>query len=529
MVIKARPLIGVTVATVSVIALLVFAYRLSDEPPIMAVEDPPEQKSKPLRPGVETDDGQVVISEFSRVEEAAPEKLSSVNQAVGNHSIDGLILSESGELLPDIEVFVSPRADSQNKHSPWTATSDLSGYFNFDSLFPGDYVIRTGETARFASVKKYVRAGTRSVNIVLSELEELWVHGVVKDRFDQPLANVLVAPKDTTNSAYSDAEGNFGLTVTIAGSGQPNQGLHFSLTGYQSKRLVIRANQARAGAVDLTTIYLEGYNATADVLGWVQAEKKPVAKAQVLLQTLDGADQYQSATDAQGLFIVPEVALGIYEFTVIPSSDYYIFTQQGLEVGPFGEELSVTLQPVEKGVLKGHLVDIHDQPVADFGLWLTSQSPRVSGSHRLVSDYSGYFEIGPVPLGEVRIASYSIPQIHVRGVTVTDDADATTQITLDIGGYLLEGYVADSQSNPIRGAQVALIWSHERGGVLSHSARNAVSDETGYFDFSGIGPGTHQLNVSAAGFQRRILAHDVAAGSVWVELNELAKDSQPPK
>jgi len=260
----------------------------------------------------------------------------------------------------------------------------------------------------------------------------------------------------------------------------------------------------------------------------VQAEQKPVANANVLLRTLDGADQYQSATDAQGLFIFPEVAVGTYDFTVIPSSDYYIFTQEGLEVGPYGEELSVTLQPVEKGVLKGHLVDIHYQPVADFGLWLTSQSPRVSGSHRLVSDSLGYFEIGPVPLGEVHIASYSIPQINVRGVIVTDDADATTLITLDVGGYLLEGYVVDSQTNPIRGAQVALIWSHEQGGVLSHSARNAVSDEAGYFDFSRIGPGTHRLNVSAAGFQRRLLDHDVAAGSVWVELSEAEDPNRAP-
>jgi hypothetical protein len=212
MAIKARPLIGVMAATVSVIALLVSAYRLLDAPPIMAVEDvppimavegPPEKISTTLRPGVETDDGQVVISEFSEAEEAVSERLSSGNQPVGNHSIDGFILSESGEFLPVIEVVVLPRADSQNKHSPWTATSDLSGYFHFDSLVPGDYVIRTGATARFASVKKYVRAGTRSVNIVLSELEDLWVHGVVADRFDQPLANVRVAPKDRAYSQPS--------------------------------------------------------------------------------------------------------------------------------------------------------------------------------------------------------------------------------------------------------------------------------------------------------------------------------------
>jgi hypothetical protein len=94
---------------------------------------------------------------------------------------------------------------------------------------------------------------------------------------------------------------------------------------------------------------------------------------------------------------------------------------------------------------------------------------------------------------------------------------------LDVGDYLLEGRVLDQHANPIAGAQLSLVWSHESNGITSHSARNSTTDTAGYFRFSQLGPGVHMLSVGAAGYEPRRIEQDVGGnGKIQVELTALA-------
>ncbi len=76
---------------------------------------------------------------------------------------------------------------------------------------------------------------------------------------------------------------------------------------------------------------------------------------------------------------------------------------------------------------------------------------------------------------------------------------------------------------PSWAAEVSLVWSHEDNGVTSHAVRNSISDASGNFRFSQLGPGTHTLNVTATGFQGRHIEQELAMGAeVKIELSALA-------
>jgi hypothetical protein len=86
----------------------------------------------------------------------------------------------------------------------------------------------------------------------------------------------------------------------------------------------------------------------------------------------------------------------------------------------------------------------------------------------------------------------------------------------------------DAYANPVPGAQVSLIWAHEKSDVSSHAVRNSTADTGGYFRCSQLGPGTHTLNLSAAGYQRRSIDQDIGVvDEVRIELKAPAASRSP--
>ena len=249
-------------------------------------------------------------------------------------------------------------------------------------------------------------------------------------------------------------------------------------------------------------VRLERIEGQADVRGSVSADDAPVPRARVFLRSTDRNDYYDTSTDADGYFALPDVVIGHYEITVVPQGSYQDYTESGLKVASSGLELSITLKPLQSGRLRGQMVDVQGRPVPNFNLWLTSLSAQGRGARPLNGDSEGYFEVEPLPTGELRLATHSAPRIRLTGVSVSADDDTPIRLTLDVGDHVLEGGVDDHFSNPVPGAQLSLAWSHTDNGVTSHALRNTTSDASGYFRFSQLGPGVHTVNVSAAGFQR---------------------------
>jgi hypothetical protein len=257
----------------------------------------------------------------------------------------------------------------------------------------------------------------------------------------------------------------------------------------------------------------------ARVRGSVLADHAPVAKARVFLRSTDLNHHYDTTSDARGYFVLPDVVIGEYTLTVVPGGLYQDYTEDGLQVGAAGGTLRIALEPLETVQLRGRMVDIQGKPVSGFSLWLTGLSARARGARPVSGDAQGFFTAEHIPAGELRFATHSDPRLRVTGATLTGPDDPLLQLTLDVGDHTLEGRVVDAYANPVPGAQVSLIWSHENGGVSSHAVHNSTTDTGGYFRFSQLGPGTHTLNLSAAGYQRRSIEQDIGVeDEVRIEL-----------
>ena len=439
-------------------------------------------------------------------------------------SIAGSVLNSQGEQLANIEVIASPRrvfsSEADKQAAEQTTISDMAGHFRFDGLLAGDYWIRTTEISLYPSISVSARAGTEAVDLVLMPRQHLWIYGAVKDSDGEPLANVQIVPNhNPLNASYSDATGNFSLFQTLHGSTQAQDSLQFSLDGYHDKRVALRASGPYANQLPMADVRLERIEGLANVNGRISANAAPVPWARVFLRSSEHNNHYNTSTDAGGYFTLSNVVIGHYEITVVPRGHYKDYTESAIEVTTNGLELLIELEPLQSGRLRGQMVDSQGRAVPNFSLWLTSLSARGRGARPLNGDAQGNFELESIPIGELRIATHSAPRIHLSGVTMSDD-DTPIHLTLDVGDHVLRGSVVNPYSKGVPGAHVSLIWSHQDNGVTSHAVRNTTSDASGVFRFSQLGPGVHILNISASGFQRRQVEHDVGEDDeVRIELS----------
>jgi hypothetical protein len=79
---------------------------------------------------------------------------------------------------------------------------------------------------------------------------------------------------------------------------------------------------------------------------------------------------------------------------------------------------------------------------------------------------------------------------------------------------------------PVPGAEVTLSWSQTAQGVASRAHRHGTADATGTFRFTQLGPDRHTLNVSAPGYARTLLDHQVGPALPTVKVTLAAGASK---
>ena len=116
----------------------------------------------------------------------------------------------------------------------------------------------------------------------------------------------------------------------------------------------------------------------------------------------------------------------------------------------------------------------------------------------------------------------SFPSFNIEGARVAPGNGTEVSLVLDVGEHELYGRVQDGDGTSIPGADVFLYWTHTADDVRSQSTRRAIADESGFFQFIGLGPGSHTVSVTAPGFRTAQLRHDVSglADEVVVRLEE---------
>jgi hypothetical protein len=335
-----------------------------------------------------------------------------------------------------------------------------------------------------------------------------------------PLVGVTVATASHTTA--TDDAGHYELAVRLAGIGQGPTLLRFSHPDYHEQQVPVPGPNRQPGEqITLKDVTLKPVEGLAKVEGIVESRQggTPVAGVRVFLAPNGKPGQKDTLTSPEGTFRFPSVAWGTYTLVVAPKAGYQDFTQPDLQVGAEGvDALTIQLEPLAIGQLTGQLVDPMGAPVRGLTLWLSSLTVRTYTPRPITSDSSGYFSVDDVPAGALQFATRSEPHLQINGLTLQPGAAPLVHLPVDWGLHTLTGQVVTVAGLPLPGAEITLTWSQTANGLTSRAIRHSTADATGTFRFTQLGPGHHTLNVSAPGYTRTLLEHQVGPDQPRVQV-----------
>lgn len=452
------------------------------------------------------------------------ERTVTVRLSEGDLAIFGRVLSSEGEPLPGIEVVAvrAAAATSPEELVPLgrrehRTLAGPDGSYEILGLEDGAYELRTTPTDVYGIARALVRAGVDSAaDLVVPGGAELRIYGTVTDPSGEPLAGVGIVPLGRLEvKAVTDERGSYEVHL-VEDPREPGPTFLFMREGYKRTSLVPDLASSPLREVRLDAI-LEPEGETISVFGTVRSsDGARISGERVRLYSPLLRREFSGVSDAEGYFSIPNVEISAdYHLYVEPNGRYQDYRRSPLVLTSSNSYLDVVLEPLAAGRLSGQIVNAGGHPLSNLRLWLSSDRARYR-LQQVATDEQGYFAVEDVPEGRLRLET-RFPLLYVQGLELAPGADESVLLVLDSGEHVLSGKVLDPLGNPVGGAQVHLGWYLRDGGVESSSSRKAVSDESGFFQFTQLGPGAHVLNVTASGYSVAQGVHDVASDA-WVEV-----------
>ena len=454
----------------------------------------------------------------------------------GDRSILGHVLDEHGAPVGGLEVkarLYRPASDATllmpSSQAEQRDETSADGSFEISDLQAGEYDVRTLADGDYNSARTIVRAGADTVLLAVAKRAELRVYGQVASATGELLTGVSVvqfgAPGRRTRT---DEEGQYELLVT-GGYNSGLNGITFRAVGHLTERVDLDAAEV-AGLAELRLdATLEPVGQTVAVQAHLLDEwHEPVAGERVYLYSPRLSTHYQAVSSADGSVLFPAVATSPdYQMRVYPRGPYRAYTNAALDLRADTSGVEVVLETLALGRLFGRMLDVTGAPVAGFSLRLISADAPARW-RQVNGDAEGYFQVNEVPEGELVLQTASTPKLRIAGVRV--DAEADVDLVLDWGKATLDGRVVDANGKAVVGAPVDLIWQHERGRMTSRSVRTTVTDGTGAFLFSRLGPGgARWLQVRAANNRVTQQMLDPQQSRVEVRLRSAAEVEFQPR
>jgi protocatechuate 3,4-dioxygenase beta subunit len=459
-------------------------------------------------------------------EASRPEAEEAPDKPRSRMALGGWVLDRDGNPVADLPIAARLRRllaslDAGSAGGPAAeqrAATDGAGRFAFPDVPDGEYELRTDATELYEKASTVVRAGVDSAVLVVEARARraLLVHGIVESTRGGPVAGVRVEVAGQPGLATaSDEAGRYGLRVTVSERSRETV-LRFARSGYREVRLPVDAGETTDLVQD---VRLEPAGQLATVSGVLTGEEgSPVARASVQLYSEQRGRRYQAVSDASGRFTLASVEESDdYRLWVHPARGYRDHTRDGVEVREPGPALTVKLESLGTGSLRGSMVDAEGRPLPGFTLWLRTAF-GAGASTAVTGDAQGRFATGELPEGPVALETRAAPQLGVTGISLASGTPREVVIPLDVGGHELEGTLRAENGGPVGGARVSLHWSRADGGVNSRSFRETTSDATGRFVFTQLGAGVHTLSATAAGFRSARLDQAVGLGAPPVEI-----------
>ena len=232
--------------------------------------------------------------------------------------------------------------------------------------------------------------------------------------------------------------------------------------------------------------------------GWVGTEfGEIVAGETVVLYSPSQKTHYSMVTGVSGEYKITDINPGWdYILKVSPRGPFNNYIKTQVKLSSNQEVRNIILEPILLGTLTGRIVDPYDQPVTDIELFVTTVEKEYLTTN-VVTDANGDFSVAEFPKGKFQVAMKGQHTITATGLKFDPGTNVPVILTIDLGPYNLKGGIYDESGRTFDGADVNLIWALIENGVSIRSTRKVSANASGEFRFIGLGPGKHELVVSA--------------------------------
>ncbi len=218
-----------------------------------------------------------------------------------------------------------------------------------------------------------------------------------------------------------------------------------------------------------------------------------VANESIRLMSESANQRYSEISDENGHFSFEDIVPALdYRLSVSPIGMYKRVSMDALEILTNQTTLSVVLEPLEFGTLKGKVFNTEGLVVPGYELRI--QSPLKSRwVRKIVANAIGEFKIENVPVGPIIFTKTFGQALRIAGHEFSGESHTSIELVVDVGNNELRGVVYDEFGNAAPGATVVLDWRHSYQGVTTTVTRRSTTRPSGEFHFQGLGKGEHEL------------------------------------
>jgi hypothetical protein len=232
--------------------------------------------------------------------------------------------------------------------------------------------------------------------------------------------------------------------------------------------------------------------------GWVGTEfGANIAGETVVLYSPYLQKHYSMITGLSGEFFFTDL-MPSYDWTlkVSPQGMFKRYTKFPLNLKSDQEIYNIVLESIPQGILTGRVADPYGRPVTGIELFIKTVEVD-SWSTNVITGTNGSFSVAGFPKGRFQLSIRGQQSLAATGLRFDPNAGQAVNLTIDVGPYHLSGRIYDESGQTFDGAHVFLNWALQENGVRIRSTRQLIADTSGVFRFTGLGPGDHELVVSA--------------------------------
>jgi hypothetical protein len=262
--------------------------------------------------------------------------------------------------------------------------------------------------------------------------------------------------------------------------------------------------------------------------GWIGTEfGEYIAGETVILYSPSQKARYSIVTGNSGEYKFVDIRPGWdYVLKVSPQGMFDSYTKSQIKLSSDQEVHNIILESIPVGILNGRIVDPYDRPVTNIGLSVTTVEKEYWTTN-VLTDSNGTFSVNEFPKGKYQVVMKGRQNLKATGLKFDPNAWVPVILTIDLGPYNLGGSIYDESGQTFDGANVFLNWTLHENGVRTRSTRKISVNAIGEFQFTGLGPGNHELVVTAwrgSTFKRtvkRTVNVGVDSGELIIVLNTM--------